>query len=188
MYRDQVGYSWANEFPPIDKGNFTLEDYKELTKEFEIKGTIFMETGVDDSDYKKETKFIKSIMDQPNSNMKGLIVSIRPEEENGFDQWLEETIEMNVVGYRRIFHVMPDEFSQNTVLRNNVKKIGSAGKPFDICFLPTQLKIAKEFAKECDQMDLVLNHCGVPPIASGEIYEWGKDIISLSELSNLTCK
>ena len=40
MYRDQVGYSWANEFPPIDKGNFTLEDYKELTKEFKIKGTI----------------------------------------------------------------------------------------------------------------------------------------------------
>ena len=188
MYRDQVGYSWANEFPPIDKGNFTLEDYKELTKEFKIKGTIFMETGVDDSDYKKETKFIKSVMDQPDSNIKGLIVSIRPEEENGFDQWLEETIDMNVVGYRRIFHVMPDEFSQNTVLRNNVKKIGSAGKPFDICFLPTQLKIAKEFAKECDQMDLVLNHCGVPPIASGEIDEWGKDIKSLSELSNVTCK
>ena len=42
MYRDQVGYSWANEFPPIDKGNFTLEDYKELTKDFEVKGTIFM--------------------------------------------------------------------------------------------------------------------------------------------------
>ena len=109
-------------------------------------------------------------------------------EENGFDQWFEETIDMNVVGYRRIFHVMPDEFSQNTVLRNNVKKIGSAGKPFDICFLPTQLKIAKEFAKDCDQMDLVLNHCGVPPIASGEIDEWGKDIKSLSELPNVTCK
>ena len=75
MYRDQVGYSWANEFPPIDKGNFTLENYKELTKGFDIKGTLFMETGVDDSDYKKEAKFIKSIMDQPNSNMKGLILS-----------------------------------------------------------------------------------------------------------------
>ena len=37
MYRDQVGYSWANEFPPIDKGNFTIEDYKELTKDFDIK-------------------------------------------------------------------------------------------------------------------------------------------------------
>ena len=37
MYRDQLGYSWANEFPPIDKGNFALENYKELTKGFDIK-------------------------------------------------------------------------------------------------------------------------------------------------------
>ena len=188
MYRDQVGYSWANEFPPIDKGNFTIEDYKELTKDFDIKGTLFMETGVDDSDYKKETKFIKSIMDQPNSNIKGLIVSIRPEEKNGFDEWLEETISMNVSGYRRIFHTMPNETSQSSLCKENVKKIGAAGKPFDICYLPTQLGIAAEFAKACDQMDLVLNHCGVPPIASGEMDEWGKGIRNLSEIPNVTCK
>ena len=56
MYRDHLTYSWADNFPPIDKGDFTLENYSELTKGFEIKGTLFMETGVDDSDYKKEAK------------------------------------------------------------------------------------------------------------------------------------
>ena len=99
MYRDQVGYSWADGFSPLDKGNFSLEDYKELTKEFDIKGTLFMETAADDTDYKKEAKFIKSIMDQPTSNIMGLIVSIRPEERD-FDEWFEETIAMKVVGYR----------------------------------------------------------------------------------------
>ena len=35
MYRDQVRYSWANEFPPIDKGNFSLEDYEnEIRSDF----------------------------------------------------------------------------------------------------------------------------------------------------------
>ena len=80
---------------------------------------------------------------------------------------------------------MLDSFS-NYCLRNNVK-IGAAGKLRPL-YLPTQLKIASEFAKECDQMDLVLNHCRVPPIASGEIDEWGKDLKSLSELPNVTCK
>ena len=188
MYRDQLGYSWADGFPPIDKGDFTLENYKELTKGFDIKGTLFMETGVDDSDYKKEANFIKTIMDQPDSNMKGLIVSIRPEDESSFDEWLETTSAMNVCGYRRIFHTMPDELSKTSIVRENVKKIGAVGKPFDICYLPTQLKIAAEFVKECDQVDLVLNHCGVPPIASGEIDEWGKDLKTLSELPNLNCK
>ena len=69
-----------------------------------------------------------------------------------------------------------------------VKKIGAAGKPFDICYLPTQLKIAADFAKQCDQVDLVLNHCGVPPIASGEMDEWGKDLKAISEIPNVTCK
>ena len=188
VYRSQAKYGWTRDIPPLADGDFTLEDYKELTSEFNIKGTLFMETGVDDPDYKNETKFIKSIMDKPNSNIKGLIVSIRPEDNNGFDEWLEETITMNVSGYRRILHVMPDETSQTSTFRNNLKKIGDAGKPFDICYLPTQLKIAAELAKECDQMNLVLNNCGVPPIASGEIDEWGKDIKSLSELSNVTCK
>ena len=104
------------------------------------------------------SSFIKSIMDQPDSNIKGLILSIRPEEETGFDEWLEETIAMNVAGYRRILHVMPDELSQTPVFRNNVKKIGAAGKPFDICYLPTQLSVAYDFAKNCDEMNLVLNH------------------------------
>ena len=37
-------------------------------------------------------------------------------------------------------------------------------------------------------MDLVLNHCGVPSIASGEIDEWKKDITELAKLEHVTCK
>ena len=187
VYRDQASYGWAKGIEALS-GNFTLDDYKNLTKGFDIKGTLFMETGVDDPDYKNEANFVKSLMDNPNSGIKGLIVSIRPEEDNGFDPWLDETIEMKAAGYRRILHTMPDETSQSLTFRNNVKKIGAAGKPFDICYLPTQLKIASELAKDCDQMDLVLNHCGVPSIAAGEIDQWGKDIKSLSECPNVTCK
>ena len=50
------------------------------------------------------------------------------------------------------------------------------------------IKNAAELAKECDQMNLILNHCGVPPIASGEIDDCGKEIKSLSDLPNVTCK
>ncbi len=188
VYRDQASYGWTKDIPPLAVDNFTLEDYKNLTKDYNIKGTLFMETGVDDADYKNEANFAKSVMNKPDSGIKGLIVSIRPEEDDGFDSWFEETLEMKVSGYRRILHVMPDDTSKSTTFRNNIKKIGKAEKPFDICFLPTQLKIAAELAKECDQMDLVLNHCGVPSIATGEIEEWGKDIKSLAQIPNVTCK
>ena len=188
VYRNEANYSWTKDIPPLATEDFTVDSYLSLTKDLGIGGTLFMETGVDDPDYQKEAHFIKSLMDDTNNGIKGLILSIRPEENDNFDSWLEETLSMGVSGFRRILHVMPDDTSESEVFRNNVKKIGNAGKPFDLCYLPTQLKIAIDFAKECDDMHLVLNHCGVPSIAAGEIDQWGKDIKELSQLPNVICK
>jgi len=188
IYREEVSYGWTKDIPPLATENFTVNDYLNLTEGLGIKGTLFMETGVDDPDYQKEAHFVKSLMDNPSNGIKGLILSIRPEENEGFDKWLEETLSIGAIGYRRILHVMPDETSQSETFRTNVKKIGKAGKPFDICYLPTQLSLAIDFAKACDDMHLVLNHCGVPSIATGEIDEWSKGIKALAELPNVTCK
>ena len=69
-----------------------------------------------------------------------------------------------------------------------IEKIGKTGKPFDMCYLPTQLQIAYDLAHNCDEVNLVLNHCGVPSIAAGEIDQWSKDMKKLSELPNVICK
>ena len=188
VYRDVAGYSWAKDIPPLAEDNFTVGDYLKLTEGQGIGGTLFMETGVDDPDYQSESEHVHGLAKDANNNIKGLIVSIRPEDDNEFNSWFEKTLEMNAAGYRRILHVMPDETSQAQTFINNVKKIGEAGKPFDICYLPTQLSVAYDFAKNCDEMNLVLNHCGVPSIAAGEIDQWGKDIKKLSELPNVICK
>jgi len=187
VYRDVANYSWAKDIPPLATDNFTVENYLKLTEGLGIGGTLFMETGVDDPDYQNEAKYVQKLSDNPNNGIKGLIVSIRPEDDS-FDAWFNETLQMNVSGYRRILHVMPDETSQTQTFRDNVKKIGKAGKPFDICYLPTQLSIAYDFAKDCQEVNLVLNHCGVPSIAAGEIDQWGKDIKKLAELPNVYCK
>ena len=187
VYRDAASYSWCKDIPPLAEDNFTVEDYKKLTEGLGISGTLFMETGVDDPDYQSEAKHVHVLSKNPSSGIKGLIVSIRPEDDT-FNSWFEETLDMGVSGYRRILHVMPDETSLAQTFINNVKKIGKAGKPFDICYLPTQLTVAYDFAKSCDETNLVLNHCGVPSIAAGEIDQWSKDIKKLSELPNVTCK
>ena len=188
VYRNQASYGWTKDIPPLAEDNFTLANYKNLTDDLGVGGTLFMETGVDDEDYQKETKFIKTIKDKNDSNMIGIIASIRPENDDEFDSWLNETIEMGVVGYRRILHIMPNETSESDVFRKNVRKIGDAGKSFDLCFLPTQLKIARELAKTCDNTSMILNHCGVPSIANNELDPWREDIEDLSKLSNVTCK
>jgi len=188
VYRNEANYSWTKDIPPLATEDFTVDSYLKLTEGLGIGGTLFMETGVDDPDYKQEAYFVKSLMDNNSNGIKGLILSIRPEDNENFDRWLEETLSMGVSGFRRVLHVMPDDTSQSDTFRSNVKKIGKAKKPFDMCYLPTQLSIALDFAKACDDMNLVLNHCGVPSIATGEIDQWSKDIKALAELPHVICK
>jgi len=188
VYREKASYGWTKDIPPLAEGNFTLDDYKTLTEGLGIGGTLFMETGVDDPDYQQETRFVKSLADNSDNGMIGLISSIRPESDEGFETWLEETIEMGVVGYRRILHVMPDDTSQSDIFRNNVRKIGVSGKTFDICFLPGQLPVACELAKACENTKLILNHCGVPDIAGDGLNPWRQDIKALAQIPNVICK
>ena len=47
IYRDQASYSWAKDIPALSSSDFTIENYKELTKDYNILGTLFMECAVD---------------------------------------------------------------------------------------------------------------------------------------------
>ena len=187
IYQNEATYGWTKDIPAL-QSDFTVEDYHDLTKEYNIMGTLFMECAVDGPGYKKESNFINSIMQKSESGIKGLILSIRPEDDSEFDKWLEESKSLGVVGYRRVLHTEPNELSQQKNFRENIIKIGKSGKPFDLCFREDQLKIALELSKSCDEMNLILNHCGVPAIASGKMDEWKKDITALSELKHVTCK
>tara|TARA_Y100001970_G_scaffold282668_1_gene396004 strand:- start:545 stop:1390 length:846 start_codon:yes stop_codon:yes gene_type:complete len=186
LYREKLTYAWTKDIPPLAEGDFSVNDYNSLTKGLDIAGSLFME--VDADDYKKESHFLNTLSKDPANGIKGLIVSIRPENEDGFESWLNESIEMGVIGYRRILHVVPDEMSQSDIFRKNIRKIGYADKTFDICFLSKQLSVAIDLAKACDNTKLILNHCGVPDIAGGDMDPWKKNILELSQLSNVTCK
>ena len=186
LYRNELNYAWAKDIPPLAEGDFTAEDYKSLTDGLGVGGSLFME--VDAEDYKKETNFIRSIANDSNNGIKGMIASIRPEQEDGFESWLNASIDIGVVGYRRVLHVASDEMSQNETFRKNIRKIGNAGKTFDMCFLQKQLPIAIELAKSCDNTTLILNHCGVPDIAGDGLSIWSENIKSLAELPHVYCK
>lgn len=186
IYRDRFGYGWTTDIPPLATGDFTQQDYVALIEGAGVGGTVFMETGVDDADYKAEARFTADLVGK--QGLLAQIASCRPEEDDGFDAWLEECKGLNVVGFRRILHVMPDELSQSDTFRANLRKIGKAGLPFDICVLARQLPIAADLARACDDQKLVLDHCGVPDIAGGAFDNWAAGIDALAELPHVTVK
>jgi len=188
VYRDAAGYGWTDDIPVLANRAFTLEDYQGLAGPDAVSGTLFMETGVDDADYQAEARFVAELAQRPGSRISGLIASCRPELDEGFDAWLDECESLNVVGFRRILHVVPDDLSQTEAFRANVRKIGDRGKTFDMCFLTRQLPLAVELARACDNTRLILDHCGVPDIAGGGLDPWRDHMRDLATLPNVSCK
>ena len=188
IYRDVAGHSWAEDMPFLAGKSFHLEEYQSLTAGAGIRCTIFMETGVDDADYQNEIRFVAGLSDDPDSGIAAMIASCRPEQADGFREWLDDCDRLNVVGYRRVLHIMDDEMSTTDTFRENVREIGRRGKSFDMCFRAEQLPFAIELARSCDETTLIIDHCGVPDIAGGALDPWRKHIRSLSELPNVYCK
>lgn len=186
IHRDRLGYGWTSGIPALATGDFTLADHGALTAGLGIAGSIFMETGVDDADYKAEARLVAGLVGQ--GGLLGQIASCRPEEDAGFDTWLDECEGLQVHGFRRILHVMPDELSQTPTFRRNLAKIGARGWAFDICVLARQLPIAADLARACPDQPLVLDHCGVPDIAGGAFAEWARGIDAVAALAHVHVK
>lgn len=186
IYRDLLGYGWTADIPQLARGNFTLADYLALTAGRGVVGSIFMETGVDDADYQDEARFVAGLFGQ--GGIHGQVASCRPEEDAGFDDWLDECEGLNVLGFRRILHVMPDGLSRTRTFRRNLAKIGARGRIFDLCVLARQLPIALELAKACPDQTLVLDHCGVPDIAGGAFSGWAAGMTAMAALPHVCVK
>jgi predicted TIM-barrel fold metal-dependent hydrolase len=54
--------------------------------------------------------------------------------------------------------------------------------------LPAQLPLAEQLVQACPKSQFVLDHCGVPPVASGEMSPWRENIARLARMPTVACK
>lgn len=186
ILRGALGYAWADAIPALAGRDFDRADYAGLVAGMGVVGTIFMETGVDEADYRAEARLVAAMVGK--AGLLGQVASCRPEEEAGFEAWLEECRGLGVVGFRRITHVVPDGVSEAEVFRRNVRKIGAAGWPVDLCFLTRQLGLCEALVRACPEVRFVLDHCGTPDIAGGDFAIWRQGMARLAGLPNLWVK
>lgn len=184
--RARLSYPWLAGLPPLDR-DWDYDSFAAVARRVGITRVLHMEVDVAEGDIDRETAWIAGLMARPDSLIVGAISSARPESE-GFETWLERVDRRVVRGVRRVLHVVPDEVSQGAVFRRNVRKLGQAGLPFDICMLQRQLGLAVELVDACPDTAFVLDHCGVPVIAAGQFEDWATQIARLSERPNVNVK
>lgn len=184
--RTRLNYPWLAGFDALNR-DWDLDSYCATAARVGITDVLHMEVDVAEADIDRETDWIAELMARPGSPMRGAISSARPESE-GFEAWLERVDRKVVRGIRRVLHVVPDDVSQGERFRQNLRRLGRAGLPFDICMLQRQLGLATDLVDACPDTQFVLDHCGVPSIAAGGFDDWADRTRRLAERPNVVVK
>jgi predicted TIM-barrel fold metal-dependent hydrolase len=185
IYSGKWSYSWTAGIPQLEGKAFHIEDYLREIKDTAVKESVFMETNADA--WREEAPYVYGLGPQPGLRIAGIIANCRPEEA-GFDEYLDSIQNDRLVGLRRVCHVESDEFSRESRFVENIRRTGNRGLTFDLCFLARQLPIAMELVNKCPNTQFILDHCGVPNIASGALDPWRDHIRQLAAFPNVACK
>lgn len=183
-------YSWAASIPAL-QGTFGVAEYHAATPNCGITGTVFMEVDVVES--ADEARYFCGLADDPASGVLGVVAAGRPEED-GFAAHLNALDHPKLAGIRRVLHTQPDKLSKSTLFRRNIRLLGERGLTFDVCVLQRQLVIACDLVRDCPGTTFILDHCGVPDIASNDapsgngFLAWRGGIRTLAAEPNVFCK
>jgi predicted TIM-barrel fold metal-dependent hydrolase len=184
ILRKQLGYAWTADIPQLAQRNFTVEDYI-ADCGATVSGAIYMESGVDDTQYRDETRLVAGLV--ADASILGHIASCRPEEP-GLTDWLDECAELGVTGFRRILHVVDDRLSLGKLFREGVREIGRRGYSFDLCLRADQHAIYAALLHACPDQQFILDHCGNPDIANDAFSPWADSLARLAAFPHLALK
>jgi predicted TIM-barrel fold metal-dependent hydrolase len=190
LYPERLHYDWTAELPALQHA-FHLQDYMSEAQSLGIGPALHMEADVREADIESETELVQELAKDPSGQIVGAISSCRPEstDSKAFALFVERmTANPLVRGFRRVLHTQLDELASSERFRANLRLLTAQGHPFDLCVLPRQLPQAAELASSVHSATFVLDHCGIPPVASGEFEYWRKEICALATLPNVHCK
>lgn len=177
--RTRLRYPWLAEVPALDR-DFAWTEYRQQAQASGIGRVMHMEVDVAPEDAAAEVAMARAF------DPAGIVAGCRPEHDD-FPRDLER-LGPEVKGLRRVLHTMPDALSQTPPFAANIRRLAPLGLTFDLCVLARQLPLATALARACPDTVFVLDHCGNPPIAAGELGPWRDALRELGALANVNCK
>lgn len=183
IYLDKFSYPWLADVPPLHR-QWDVESYFAEASTLGIEASLHMEVDVLERQAEDETRFVLAV----DPRVVGAIAQARPEKLD-FPEHLERLVAIEgTKGIRRLLQSDPDDLSEDQFFRDNVRRLATHGLTFDLCVQSRQLPVARALAAACPDVQFVLDHCGNPLIAGGDIADWRRDLAALAELPNVAGK
>ncbi|WP_104402388.1 amidohydrolase family protein [Vibrio penaeicida] len=190
---DEFDLPWVNGFEALNK-TFSLEMYQSDFKS--VDRAIYVEVDVIENQKDKEIEAIGQLCRDPNSPLVAMVASLDVcrSDITSYLQRVHSDAK-HVVGFRQVLHTeeRPQGYCLQESFVKGVQEIGNAGFSFDVCIRPQELEDAAALIKQCPDTYFVIDHGGIPAIASyledEKAYEkWKQDIASIAAMPNSVCK
>lgn len=182
-----LSYPWLAGVPALDRA-WPYEAYALEARRAGISQTLHMEVDVAASRIEDETAHVEALSKRPDTLITGAIASCRPENDD-FPPYLDRQRQNPFVkGFRRVLHVVPDEVSEHSLFRDNIKRLSGTGLTFDLCVLPHQLPLAMALADLAPEVTFIVDHCGVPDIKADARQPWRDNLAEIARRPNVMAK
>ena len=94
--------------------------------------------------------------------------------------------------FKGVRHLTHDISDQGWLGRDDVgaglETLAKLGLSLDLVLHPQQLALASEVVRQHPELNVILDHLGNPPLASGDLSEWSRDVSALAALPNVSAK
>ncbi len=187
IYRDRLSYPWLQGVAALDRdahyGRYAAEALR-----CGVTAALHMEVDVAEADIEAETRNVEDLAVQTPGLLCGAISACRPEKPD-FPAFLERALaDPFVKGFRRVLHVVPDDVSEAAIFRDNLRRLGGSGRPFDLCVRPDQIDKSIALADHCPDVQFVLDHCGAPAIRERADHLWRERMTEIAKRPNVAVK
>lgn len=187
FWDDGIGHAWLDGEPALP-ARATLADYRGAVADDPPIRFVFVEADADVGMGGAEARWVAE-MCGGRADFDGMVVW-SPVDAGGdaVARHLDELALDSVVGVRRLIEDEPAGFARSGDFVDGVRAAGARGLVFDVCIKAHQFDDAIALARGARDTRLVLDHCGKPPIATGQLADWRRDLATLAAFENVVCK
>ena len=194
---------WLADAPEVLRRNYRTEEYREATRDLNVRRAVYMEVDVAENQKVAEMELVVGLARQQNPITVAAVVGGLPASE-GFAAYVKQIVQHRryVKGVRQVVHnpASPAGFCVRPEFIRGVRLLGENNLTFDICIRPTEIRDGIRLTEACPDTKFILDHLGnADPKAwrknnpaneqpSHRADDWRRDIEAISRRPNVICK
>ncbi len=184
----KLRYPWLENSALLNRP-YLPQDFDKAVGPVKVGKIVFVEAACADDQTQAEVDWVTTLA-KTEPRIEGIVANVPLEQGEAVLPRLEALAANPLVkGIRRFFSTQKEApHGLLPALTKGVQCLERVGLRFDLGLQRGQIPVATELARQCPNVQFMLNHIGVPDIKNNDLESWRQEIRALAEHPNVFCK